>query len=282
MLARFLVAFYFFVHGKMRLPGAGWLLRKLAPYHPDLQQFPLVIPEVGTAIIDFRDEAVFALLNFSLGEYGHDRALLKLMSRELKPGYVLWDVGANIGYLAQHFARPEFRLAEIHAFEPNPAALKMLQTLFRSHARVRIHPIGLGAVREQRQLYVYGHSSPLGSIVRDLPGAAPVTISIFPADTYLGENEIALPDIIKIDVEGFEPQVFAGMQQTIRGKRPVIFFEHLLLEDETVRQLVPPDYELIFLLDDGTLTRDFGVRRRGANGVLVPVEKFHAFMAAAR
>ena len=280
MLARFFVALYFFVHGKLRLPGSGWLIRKLAPYNPDLQAFPLVIPGVGTAIIDCRDEAVFALLNFSLGEYGNDQALLTLMSRELKPGHVLWDVGANIGYLAQYFARPEFRLAAIHSFEPNPAALKVLRTMFCGHAHVRIHPFGLGAVKEQRQLFVYEHSSPVGSIVRDLPGAAPVQISIFPADTSLLENEIAPPDIIKIDVEGFEPQVFAGMQQTIREKRPIIFFEHLLLEDETVRQLVPPEYELFFLLDDGTLTRDFGIRRQGANGVLVPFEKLHSFMAA--
>jgi len=256
-------------------------LRKLAPYNQEFRQFPLAIPDVGTAIVDFRDEAVFGLLNFSIGEYGADGPLITLMSRELKPRHVLWDIGANIGYLAQHFARPEFQLAAVHAFEPNPAALKTLQSLFHGHARVQVHPIGLGAVREQRQIYVYDHASPLSSIVRELPGATPVTISVFPADSYRTQNGIPAPDVIKMDVEGFEPQVFAGMQETIRVKRSTIFFEHLLMDDETVRELVPLGYELVFLLDDGTLTRDFAIRRRGANGVMVPAERMASFMSVA-
>lgn len=84
--------------------------------------------------------------------------------------------------------------------------------------------------------------------------------------------------MIKIDVEGFEPQVLAGMQQTIRESRPMIVFEHLWLDDSAVRQIIPTGYDLLFLLNDGTLTPDLLSRRRGTDAILVPREKITALL----
>jgi len=93
------------------------------------------------------------------------------------------------------------------------------------------------------------------------------------ADSYLAEKKLAPPDIIKIDVEGFEPEVIAGMRHIIATYRPIIVFEHIWLSEEVVRGVVPPDYELVFLLDDGALTKDFTIRSRGANAILAPKDK---------
>jgi hypothetical protein len=78
---------------------------------------------------------------------------------------------------------------------------------------------------------------------------------------------------LKIDVEGFEPSVFAGLAQTIATHRPAIVFEHIWLSDEEIRQLIPEGYTLRFILDDGKLESDFAVRRNGHDAVLLPAEK---------
>ena len=73
ILAKTLVRTYFLVHGKLHLPGAGWLLRRLAPWFSSLRAFALPIPNVGTAVIDFREESAYGVLNMYLGEHGEDR-----------------------------------------------------------------------------------------------------------------------------------------------------------------------------------------------------------------
>jgi FkbM family methyltransferase len=44
-------------------------------------------------------------------------------------------------------------------------------------------------------------------------------------DSYVSNNKLPIPYIIKIDVEGHEWEVFQGMEQTIKNYLPIIFFE---------------------------------------------------------
>jgi hypothetical protein len=76
-----------------------------------------------------------------------------------------------------------------------------------------------------------------------------------------------------VDVEGFEPQVFDGLRETLRERKPVVFFEHIMLTDEQVRALQPDGWTLRFILDDGRLAEDFRERMRGHDAVLLPPEK---------
>ena len=105
MLARAAVSFYNFVHGTLGLPGAGWLLRRLARVLPDLRSAPLHIAGVGTARLDLRDMAAYTLLNFNLGEPDNHQRLLELMVQAMPVGGVFWDVGANVGLVSAHLAR---------------------------------------------------------------------------------------------------------------------------------------------------------------------------------
>ena len=278
-LARALVGFYILVHGRLHLRGAGLVLRSAARLLPGLRAFPLAMNEVGTALVDFRESSSFALLNYSLGERGSDWSLLAALAAVLKPGDVFWDIGANVGCLAQHFARPHFQLAEIHAFEPNRLLRPTLESLFAQQPRVHVYLVGLGERDEEREIRVLPHASTDSSLVRDLPGAVPLAISIRRGDDYRRQAGMAAPSVIKIDVEGFEPQVFRGLSETIREAQPVVFFEHIWLDDDTVRACVPAGYEMAFLLDDGRLTTDFAQRSAGANAILVPAAKAHLLPA---
>ena len=278
MLSKLLVGFYYFVHGKLHLPGAGWLIRRMRPWVPGLRAFPLVIPNVGTAVLDFRDEATFGLLNYHLGDYGTDRWLLTQLEKALFPGAVLWDVGANVGYISMYFAKAPHRLAAIHAFEPNPVPLKTLQTMFKDHAVVTVHPIGLGRKDEMVEMTISSAGSAWSSVVRGgFEDADKMTIQVRSGDRFLKENDIPLPDVLKVDVEGFEAEVLAGLEQTIRERRPVIILEHICLSDAQLKQNIPENYLLLFIMEDGTVTPDFTNRMAGYNAILLPVEKEHLY-----
>jgi hypothetical protein len=87
------------------------------------------------------------------------------------------------------------------------------------------------------------------------------------------ELQLPAPHVIKIDVEGFEPSALAGLAETMAGHRPILCFEHIFLSDEQIREMMPKDYLLYFIQDDGSISSDFSARRHGHDALAVPPEK---------
>jgi FkbM family methyltransferase len=273
MVAKLLVGFYRVWHGRLHLPGAGWLIKRFARRVRGLQSYPLLLPDVGTALLDFRDAAAIGMVNFSMGEFANDRPLHHYLAMLLKPDDVFWDVGANIGVISSHFAQPRYHLSSLQAFEPNPVPFKTLQSLFHRHAFARAHNFGLGDKQETLSMALSDASSEVGSFVQNQDASHKIPVQIRCGDDVVREFGLPPPNVLKVDVEGFEPSVFAGLAQTISSHRPVIIFEHIWLTDAQVRQLAPKGYLLKFILDDGSLTADLAARRRGHDAVLLPPEK---------
>jgi FkbM family methyltransferase len=273
MLSDLLVGLYRMVHGRLHLPGAGWLLRRFAPLLPRLQAYPFPVPEVGVALLDFREVEAFGMLNLLLCDLGNNANLYRCLENALQPGDVFWDVGANIGTVSGHFAHPRFKLSSLHAFEPNPGPLKTLQSLFSSNPRCCVHPFGLGNQDQKITLNLSSAGSCLGSMARDFHEGKQIQVQVRRGDTVRRELNLPAPQVMKIDVEGFEPSVFAGLSETIAEHRPIIVFEHLFLSDEQIKELTPKDYLLYFIQDDGSIETDFSVRREGHDAIILPTEK---------
>ena len=276
MIAKILVHFYLFVHGTLGLPGAGWLVRRFVPWVTGLHAYPFRVSGVGVAIIDFRDAAAFGLLNASLGERGQNTHLIEFIESFLKPDMVFWDVGANVGYLSLDIVRHHPELQAVHLFEPNPTPLKSLNSLFSDHPKVIVHPVGLGRRNEELHLSTERLGTPTGSLVRKFEDGQQVKVVIRQGDQYREEERIPPPDVLKIDVEGFEPEVLAGLTETIRQHRPVIFIEHHFLEDVQLRALLPPGYRTYFIMPTGKVTMEWSTRYQSSDAILVPQEREHA------
>jgi FkbM family methyltransferase len=278
MLSDLLVGFYLFVHGRLHLPGAGWLLRRVAPMLPRLQAYPFPVPEVGVALLDFRDAAACSMMNFfSLGELGLNDNLILWLEKALQPGDVLWDVGANVGMVSGHFAHPRFQLSSLHAFEPNPAPFKTLRSLLSNNTRCVVHPFGMGDQDQTITMSLSRGGSVIGSVVHDFHEGKQIQVQVHRGDTALRELRLPVPHVIKIDVEGFEPNVFAGLTETIAQHHPVLAFEHTHLTDQQIQGLIPRGYQLYFIQTDGTLKADISARHNGYDAIVVPAEKAGRF-----
>ena len=72
--------------------------------------------------------------------------------------------------------------------------------------------------------------------------------SVYPLDMFL-DDEIPI-DIIKIDIDGFEPLVLKGANRTISNHHPIIFTEFAPAHLETYSGIKGEEY-LIELLDFG-------------------------------
>jgi len=268
-MADILVRFYLLWHGRLKLPGAGILLRLSRGFLPKLRDYPLAFPGFGTARLDFQDQASFSLLNYKAGDRGNHEFLFQAMAARLNPGDVLWDVGANVGLVSLHFSHPSFGLKRIHAFEPSVGPRKCLESLLGSHARACVHSFGLSSSAHKGLLKSRSGDSSYGTVLPETDSHGGETVRLESGDALVAAG-LERPHMIKIDVEGHEPEVFSGLVQTIRTYKPIIFFEHIFLSEDQLLSLIPPGYRLSFLLEDGSWTSDSKLRLLGHEALAEP------------
>lgn len=133
------------------------------------------------------------------------------------------DIGANIGNHSLFFAQ---RFRAVHAFEPNPRTFGVLSVNARLVDNITPHNIGLGAEPGTLSLAFDPLNVGEASLVSPTDGVtAPnhCDVRVERLDDIAADfGSVAL---VKIDVEGFEPQVLRGAAKFLRDQRPVIVFE---------------------------------------------------------
>jgi FkbM family methyltransferase len=154
-----------------------------------------------------------------LGTY--ERNETALVIAYLKPGMTVIDVGANSGYytaLAASRIKPHGR---IFAIEPSPRPFSRLQCLIDDNQiPASAFNFGVGDIPGEFGIY----QSP------DLPndtftmvphsGLTPVaTVPIRTLDDCIQEWQLGSVDLLKIDVDGWEPRILKGAQRAMREHR---------------------------------------------------------------
>ena len=157
----------------------------------------------------------------------YEKRFLHFVRKLFKGKRVALDVGANIGnhtiYLADAFET-------IHSFEPNPSAFHRLNDNIALNrlTNVQVHPFGLSD-RDAALPFQSGPTDNLGAggFVRDGRSSddGVTLLTVRRGDDVIDDLKLDRIDFIKIDVEGHEPAVFAGLARAITRYRPVIAFE---------------------------------------------------------
>ncbi len=141
---------------------------------------------------------------------GFDRLTTARVRRYLKPGMVAVDVGAHAGYYTLLFARLVRPAGRVHAVEPAPANLALLRANLQrlGHAAVIVHPCAAGAAPGTREFLLTELGDTNSFFAHPLaPAVGRIAVDVAPLDTLVG----APANLIKIDVEGAELDVLAGM-----------------------------------------------------------------------
>jgi len=164
------------------------------------------------------------------------RAMDKLLSEllaETRGNVLFLDVGANVGFVSLLACSAGGSTCRVQGvcFEPDPRAYQVLE----ENAALNEHNLQLvnqavGAVVSLATLHLATES--LRSTLVEMPpgGFAFVKtvgrlqVEATTIDKYCSECDL-VPAIIKIDVEGFEPNVLRGAEHTIRQCRPFLIFE---------------------------------------------------------
>ncbi|WP_213611896.1 FkbM family methyltransferase [Pseudoalteromonas sp.] len=138
---------------------------------------------------------------------------------------VIFDVGANFGYLSLVWSQTLAKNGQVFAFEANTWVSDCLvKSVFQNDLQRTITVVNnaVGDVCKPVQLFL-NHSS---SNVLDLHHIDnSVTIDMISIDSYVKQQNISGCDLIKIDVDGIEPAILNGAKETILKFQPMVIVE---------------------------------------------------------
>ncbi|MCB1828422.1 MAG: FkbM family methyltransferase, partial [Coxiellaceae bacterium] len=155
-----------------------------------------------------------------------------MLEQALKPGMTVLDIGANIGYYAMMESQLVSPNGKVIAIEPSPKNIELLKRNVKLNKRDNIITVKAGAVSntsENREFYLASASNlntfhQSGSAAQYLTGET-VEVATYTVDEI--QDEFGKIDLIRMDVEGHEVEIFSGMLPGILSGElsPMIIFE---------------------------------------------------------
>lgn len=219
--------------------GWGPLLKSIAWFIPSLQQYKANLLNGDFIYVDLRENMCFGL--FFDGGQPHEIGSEKLYRKILKTGDVVIDIGANIGYYTRLASNLVGNEGSVLAFEPMPAALRLLRMNCAELLNVTIFPMALCDTVGVGTFYIRKNGDT--SSLNNTSGAKALQVKMSTADDILMKYKRI--DFIKIDVEGFEMDVLNGAKKILDTYRPIVYFE-LLEGYAKMKNLTYADFDTFF------------------------------------
>jgi FkbM family methyltransferase len=170
---------------------------------------------------------------YLLGAY--EPLTLRAYAPRIRSGDVVFDIGANIGAHALHFAKLVGAAGRVYAFEPTDYAFAKLRT------NVGLNPALAGRVVFEQRFLVANKAEPLPPTLYSrwpvahrhtdlnadhlgkpevLRGATAIT-----ADEFCEGLNLTRLDFVKLDVDGHELSVLSGFRRYLDRFKPCILVE---------------------------------------------------------
>ena len=244
---------------KRVLDLAAWAARVLpAPIKKMLYKIPFLAKYIRRALniaapIEFSEISIAAgaaggmrmVLNLQaekdywLGTYETDlqRAAADLIRNE----DVVYDIGANIGFVTLVCANLAGKNGRVFAFEALPANVKRLEkNINANQLQTHVSAIHAAVLDKNGPVTFLTHASGAmgkaeGSAGRNEHYSNSITVPGIALDKYVQDNNLPAPNLIKVDIEGGEGPALEGMRNILAESKPGLLIE--LHGEEAARQV---------------------------------------------
>lgn len=200
----------------------------------------------ATVIADLKRDPELASLKRSLdvyyGDAARDAAMDALYARFLKPGQLAFDIGSHVGDRIGSFRRVGARVV---ALEPQPLCARVIRAIYADDSNVSVVEAACGPQPGKLKLHINSRNPTVTTASDDFVRAAggaggwegqiwdqSIEVPVTTFDALIAEH--GTPDFAKIDVEGFEADVLAGLSKPV----PALSFEFTTIQrDVAIRCL---------------------------------------------
>ncbi|OGL53993.1 hypothetical protein A3K55_02200 [Candidatus Shapirobacteria bacterium RBG_13_44_7] len=199
----------------------------------------------GGAVFYYQADDKYIGQRIALGKY--EPYLTKLMLGNVGRGETVVDVGANIGYYTVLLGK---KAKKVYAFEPEKTSFEILKKNVEVNKLkgVELFGVALGGKKEKKKLekskdnFGDNRLSDKGGVV-----------GVERLDDLVKEKI----GLIKIDTQGWEPEVIKGAREIIRKYHPKIFLEYSPsmytaagMDYREMWQFLEEEYGKIFYIDE--------------------------------
>jgi FkbM family methyltransferase len=174
------------------------------------------------------------------GDPVHRQALDALHARFVAPGDLVFDIGAHVGDRISSFRRLGARVV---ALEPQPGARRALRLIHGRDRNVTLLQAAAGEQSGDITLLVNTKNPTVSTASQDFIAAARgaagwegqswdhrITVPALTLDSLVAAYGV--PDFVKIDVEGFEDRVLAGLSRPVK----LLSFEFTTIQRDIARK----------------------------------------------
>ena len=183
------------------------------------------IPEFGlTMRVPARDVIGRHLYKYRV----HEPILSQFVSErlELRPGDVVFDVGANIGWYSLLIGRRVPTGVSMYAFEPAPANYDLLVENLRRNGISAVTPVqaAVGDKPGRSVLHLYGESNRGRNSLLPVHEGLTVEVAVVALDDFCRQHAISQRPIafLKLDIEGYEYFALKGAAEALGRCRAVL------------------------------------------------------------
>ena len=147
------------------------------------------------------------------------------------PGMVVYDIGANIGYISLMFAKQVGAQGSVLAFEPLPDNFQRLTeniTLNQLNSRISTFQAAVVDVPGITSFFVHKSGAmgkAQGSLGREEQYLSQIDVQAVALDDFIFSQNHPQPDLIKMDIEGGEVLAIKGMRKTMFEIKPTMLVE---------------------------------------------------------
>jgi FkbM family methyltransferase len=210
------------------------------------------------------------LLKYGIREVGATKETAAL----LKPGMVVIDIGANLGY----YALLEAKMIDngfVYAIEPVKENVEVFQKSIElnGYKNIKVYLCAIGSENKYEEMTIT-YKSNCGSLVKKSRNEKLVkerrkvkTITLNDFSKRLGLSRI---DFIRMDVEGYEVEIIKGMDQAV-GLMP----EGAMLSIEIHPKAYPAPFIPILNMLDAIKNYGFKVRKFVIAEKIVKIDNFN-------
>jgi FkbM family methyltransferase len=172
--------------------------------------------------VDSRDSGVaFRLLSLQT----YEPELTKLFEQMVKPGDVVVDVGANIGYFTLLASKLVGERGRVYAFEPAPETFALLKRSIAANDSGNVCALqkALWNVRASGKLLLEGENWGANRIIDSETGGHSIEVEMVSMDEFF-ENGHQKVDVVKIDAEGAEINILNGATAVLQKNPDLVLF----------------------------------------------------------
>lgn len=147
----------------------------------------------------------------------------EVLVRYLRTSGTFLDVGSSIGFFTLLAARIVGAEGAVVAFEPQPAAASSLRRNAALNGFETVTVVEAAVSSVPGHVVLEGVGKATARVVDG--GADGMRVDCTSLDAYLADRSDLVPELVKIDVEGHEADVLAGMQESLLAHSPALVIE---------------------------------------------------------